>query len=78
MSAEVTQDLDPFFAGDEIAAELSGDQVAVPNVAELIAQASEQLKVVDDGIRKFVSEKPGVALVGAVAIGFLVGRLLSR
>lgn len=52
--------------------------LAIPDIGELIAQANEGLKTVDEGVRRFVKEKPAVALVGAIAAGFLIGRLLSR
>ncbi|MDP2344106.1 MAG: hypothetical protein Q8O67_24325 [Deltaproteobacteria bacterium] len=33
---------------------------------------------VDQRMRELVAERPAVALLGAVALGFVVGRLLSR
>ncbi len=58
-----------------------------PAAGDLPPSAAEQaedplraagLRAVDDRVRSFVAERPAVALLGAVAVGFVVGRLLSR
>ncbi len=36
------------------------------------------LQAIDERVRTFVAERPAAALLGAVAVGFVVGRLLSR
>lgn len=38
----------------------------------------ERLGVAGDEAVKFIRERPGVALIGAIAVGFLFGRLVSR
>ncbi len=43
-----------------------------------VAQAKEQLEAVSKKVKVFVDEHPVVAVAGAVAAGFVVGRLLSR
>ncbi len=47
-------------------------------VADVVSTATENLRHVDEQVRRFVVEKPGVALLAAVAAGFVVGRLASR
>ena len=69
----VTADFIPDTSGAAMASPAS-----MPDVGALLSQASESLKAVDGGVRKLVSEKPAVALIGAVAAGFVIGRLLSR
>jgi hypothetical protein len=52
---------------------------AVPSViADVVHNATENLKNLDDQVRRLVVEKPAVALLAAVAAGFVVGRLASR
>lgn len=43
-----------------------------------VVQAKEQLEAVSKKVKVFVDEHPVVAVAGAVAAGFVVGRLLSR
>ena len=43
-----------------------------------VAQAKESLEAVSKKVKVFVDEHPVVAVAGAVAAGFVVGRLLSR
>jgi|GEM_PF-2539854 len=43
--------------------------------AEHMRQAMDDL---DDRLRTFVRDRPGAALVGAFAIGWLVGKIASR
>ncbi len=47
-------------------------------VADVVHNATENLRHVDAQVRRFVVEKPAVALLAAVAAGFVVGRLASR
>lgn len=37
-----------------------------------------QLEDIDHRARSFIRENPTVAVAGAVAVGFLIGRILSR
>jgi hypothetical protein len=39
---------------------------------------AEQAAALDEQFRTFVSKKPAVALLAAVACGFVIGRVLSR
>ena len=81
MSANETKTPPGPFGLDEneiFTADFIPDGLAVPDLGELLGQAEEGLKNVDTSVRRFVSDKPVIALVGAVAAGFLIGRLLSR
>jgi hypothetical protein len=52
--------------------------LGMPELGDVFALAGESVKNVDRGIRRFVTERPVVAVAAAVAAGFVVGRLLSR
>ena len=54
---------------DEVAPETSP--------ADMITELEERVRVVDGAIRQFVVDRPVVALLGAVASGFVLGRLLN-
>lgn len=41
-------------------------------------QAKENLTELNERVVGFIKENPGTCLLGAVAVGFLVGRLVSR
>lgn len=41
-------------------------------------QAKENLAELNERVVGFIKENPGTCLLGAVAVGFLVGRLVSR
>lgn len=43
-----------------------------------VVQAKESLEAVSKKVKVFVDEHPVVAVAGAIAAGFVVGRLLSR
>ena len=45
---------------------------------EQIEAAKEAIGDLDKKVRAFVRENPGMCLVGAVAAGFIVARLVSR
>ena len=45
---------------------------------EQIEVAREALSDVDKKVRAFVKERPGMCLMGAVAAGFIIGRIVSR
>jgi hypothetical protein len=47
-------------------------------VADVVHNATEQLRHADEQVRRLVVERPAVALLAAVAAGFVVGRLASR
>lgn len=44
----------------------------------MLTVMSEQLRDVDERVRRLVVERPVLALCGALAGGFLLGRLLNR
>jgi ElaB/YqjD/DUF883 family membrane-anchored ribosome-binding protein len=43
-----------------------------------LQEAQAQLKSLNEQVKTFVRKNPGVALAGAIAVGFLVGRWASR
>ena len=47
-------------------------------LGEAVQALDERVRAVDVRVRRFVMERPVVAIAGAVAAGFLIGRLLSR
>jgi len=56
------------------------DQVsALQDQAEArIRAARDALSDLDTKVRTLVKERPGLCLLGAVAAGFLIGRIVSR
>ena len=53
--------------------------VALQEQAEAqIRAARDALTDIDKKVRAFVKERPGLCLLGAVAAGFVIGRLVSR
>jgi hypothetical protein len=47
-------------------------------IQDKMVQASDKLAVADQSIRKFARERPITAVLAAVTIGYVVGRVLSR
>jgi ElaB/YqjD/DUF883 family membrane-anchored ribosome-binding protein len=47
-------------------------------IQDKMVQASDKLAVADHTIRKFARERPITAVLAAVTVGYLVGRVLSR
>lgn len=47
-------------------------------VAPQFVQAQEQLEELNERVKSFVKSNPGAVLLGAAALGFLVGRWASR
>lgn len=43
-----------------------------------LEQAAENFREFDRRARSFIRENPGTCLLGAVAIGFLIGKIASR
>lgn len=43
-----------------------------------LENAAHNLKELDARARSFIRENPGTCLLGAVALGFLIGKLASR
>ena len=43
-----------------------------------LKDAEAQLKSVNEKVKAFIVENPGTCLLGALAVGFVVGRLASR
>ena len=43
-----------------------------------MVQASDKMAVADHAIRQFTRERPVVAVLGALTLGYLVGRVISR
>lgn len=43
-----------------------------------LAEAREQLEVVNKRVTGFIRENPGTALLCAVGVGYLIGKLVSR
>jgi ElaB/YqjD/DUF883 family membrane-anchored ribosome-binding protein len=53
-------------------------QAAVDAASAALSHAAVNLQQFEGRVRNFVVEKPAVAVVGAVAAGFIFGRILSR
>lgn len=51
---------------------------AAQTAEELVEGVREKLSLADARVRDFVERRPIVALCGAVAAGFLIGRIVSR
>lgn len=49
-----------------------------PDLTTTIDVLEERARELDSRVRRFIVERPLLALAGAVAGGFLMGRLLSR
>lgn len=64
--------------GSEMPNAAAQAQAAVDAASAALTHAAVNLQAFEGRIRKFVVEKPAVAVVGAVAAGFVVGRILSR
>ena len=43
-----------------------------------LAQARENLEALNTKVTRFVKENPGTCLLGALAVGFLIGKIASR
>jgi ElaB/YqjD/DUF883 family membrane-anchored ribosome-binding protein len=43
-----------------------------------LKDAGEQLAGVNEKVKSFIRENPGTCVLGALALGFVVGRLASR
>ena len=46
--------------------------------APQLEQAMEQVTEVNEQVKTFIKKNPGTVLIGAAALGFLVGRWASR
>ena len=65
---------------------MENDSSTLPrDLSEVQAQAAAQIEAarealgdVDRKVRGFVKENPGLCLLGAVAAGFVIGRIVSR
>ena len=49
-----------------------------PDGSEALGDIAAELGQVDEQLRSFVKERPVLALLSAVAAGYLVGRLMRR
>jgi len=47
-------------------------------LAPKLKDAEAQLRGVNEKVKSFIVENPGTCLLGALAVGFVVGRLASR
>lgn len=43
-----------------------------------LEQAAENVREFDRRARSFIRENPGTCLLGAIAVGFLIGKIASR
>ena len=48
------------------------------SAAETEGQPSDMLARIDKEVRAFVTERPVLALLGAITAGYLIGRVLRR
>ncbi len=46
--------------------------------APQLEQAQEQLEAVNEQVKGFIRKNPGTTLLGAAALGFLIGKWASR
>ncbi len=58
------------------------DEGPLGDVAERLApqieEAQEQLMAMNERVKGFIKANPGTTLLGAAALGFIIGRLASR
>ena len=47
-------------------------------LAPQIEEATAQLNQVNERVKNFIKENPGTTLLGAAALGFLIGKWASR
>jgi ElaB/YqjD/DUF883 family membrane-anchored ribosome-binding protein len=47
-------------------------------LAPQLEQAQEQLTEVNEKVKAFIKKNPGTTLLGAAALGFLIGKWASR
>jgi ElaB/YqjD/DUF883 family membrane-anchored ribosome-binding protein len=47
-------------------------------LAPQLEQAAEQLAEVNERVKAFITKNPGTVLLGAAAVGFLIGRWAAR
>jgi ElaB/YqjD/DUF883 family membrane-anchored ribosome-binding protein len=57
---------------------VSGEIGVTDRIQDKMVQVSDKLTVADQSIRKFARERPITAILTAVTIGYVVGRVLSR
>lgn len=58
--------------------DVSGEIGITDRIQDKMVQASDKLAVADHTVRKFARERPITAVLAAVTVGYLVGRVLSR
>jgi len=51
---------------------------AIEKIEERMREARDRLQRVDQQIVRFAKEKPLIAVVSALAVGFVVGRIFSK
>jgi ElaB/YqjD/DUF883 family membrane-anchored ribosome-binding protein len=51
---------------------------AIEKIEEGMREARDRLQRVDQQIVRFAKEKPLIAVVSALAVGFVVGRIFSK
>lgn len=64
--------------GQPAAASPAGAAATRPLSLPQVDQARAALRDLDTRVSTFIRERPGTALLGALAIGYVVGRLASR
>ena len=55
-----------------------GQYGAYEKLAPKVQQAQEQLADINNKVVAFVKKNPGLTLLGALGLGFIVGRMVSR
>lgn len=53
-------------------------QAAQERLGPRLDEAKEQLSALNLKVKAFVKENPGTSLLGALALGYVVGRLVSK
>jgi ElaB/YqjD/DUF883 family membrane-anchored ribosome-binding protein len=51
---------------------------ALERLGPQLDEARQQLDAINVKVKAFVKQNPGTALLGAIAVGFVVGRLVSK
>ena len=56
----------------------NGEEHLKERAKESVVRAGESLSELDRGIRTFVMDRPLVSVLGALTVGYFVGRIIAR
>ncbi|MEW6430447.1 MAG: hypothetical protein AB1730_02965 [Myxococcota bacterium] len=54
------------------------EEVLRERLGPQLAEAAERLTETNERVKRFIRENPGTCLLGAAALGFLIGRWAAR